>query len=75
MTGEGMTDLGLKPCPFCGERDDIMGRSDHFRIVGETPGGRGRIICGTCGAQMPGVAVPGQSWFEDAAKHWNSRTP
>lgn len=52
----------LKPCPFCGEIDDLTRRQD---IVS----GEGEYLCTSCGATGPIGEGP------EIDDKWNTRTP
>lgn len=66
-----MSDINLKPCPFCGNSDRRVG----IRRMGN----KGyKIICGNCGAGGPYVAI--KDWHDNkmiaqgqAVEKWNMR--
>lgn len=58
--------LGLKPCPFCGEKDDI-----DYGIMSGTMKGFDYVQCQNCGAEINAINKDGQCIA--AIKLWNRR--
>ena len=61
-----MTDEYLKPCPFCGETEEI--KEDGAGILGTSEGFSNWVVCETCGGCGPVLDDNAQ-----AAEAWNRR--
>lgn len=62
-----MNDIELKPCPFCGEKDDI----DFGLFCTGTMRGFDYVQCQNCGAEIQEVHNPND--YISAATLWNRR--
>lgn len=56
-----MTDINIRPCPFCGCEDVIIFEDGPEEV---------RAVCGECGSQTPITASE-----EAAIRFWNMRDP
>ena len=60
-----LTMIGLKPCPFCGESEDI-----DFGIYTGTLKGFDYVQCQNCGAEIKSI---NNGKHIEALKAWNRR--
>lgn len=66
IRGERMTtEKELKPCPFCGEKEDI-----DYGIMTGTMQGFDYVQCQSCGAEIHAIH---KGKYIDAIKAWNRR--
>lgn len=57
--------IELKPCPFCGEKDDI-----DYGVMGGTMKGFDYVQCQNCGAEIRSI---NNGKFIEAIELWNRR--
>ena len=67
-----MSKIKLKPCPFCGEKDDLKIGHDSWGYPNECYSGR--VRCGRCDSL---TYAAGRNTIDeaeaDAVKRWNTR--
>lgn len=65
-----MSDVHIKPCPFCGAIPDV----DNPNTFQETDGPKwGAVVCCGTGPEVRTGYGPVEDWRDDAIDEWNKR--